>query len=85
MGTGFLGLINRITAQELLKKPGDLLIRFSRTCPNALAFSFNYNGEMRHHINTAQGEENCIPIGKYLEDLQKQYKPLISLQEKQSV
>jgi hypothetical protein len=37
MGQGFLGLINRIRAEELLRDaPDQLLIRFSRTIPWAL-------------------------------------------------
>jgi len=76
MGTGFLGLINRIRAEEILKDyPDHVLIRFSRTAPLLLAFSENKDGAITHSTNGANArkllglpetKEN-VPIDLYLQ------------------
>lgn len=71
MGQGFLGLINRIRAEELLRAaPDQLLIRFSRTIPWALAFSYRTKGVVAHRTNQTSSSTNEA-IGKFLTELRK--------------
>lgn len=55
LGRGFLGLINRIKAREVLTLDSSkciLLLRFSRTAPEYLAISFkDESGNIGHRIN----------------------------------
>ncbi|KAL6056733.1 Villin headpiece domain containing protein [Balamuthia mandrillaris] len=55
LGQGFLGLINRIKAEEILKSHRKkVLIRFSRTAPSSLAFSYSDGGgAVYHYTNNA--------------------------------
>lgn len=67
-GDGFLGLINRIQAFEiLLSLPNQsLLIRTSRTYPQFLAFSYkNSNGKIKHRLNRDK-EKKLIPIESFI-------------------
>ncbi len=67
-GDGFLGLINRIQASEiLLSLPNrSFLIRTSRTDPQFLAFSYkNSNGEIKHRLNQDK-EKKLIPIESFI-------------------
>lgn len=77
LGQGFLGLINRIRAEEILKDyPYHVLIRFSRTAPLVLAFSVNRGGYIQHYTNapsqrSALGLEDSmenIPITTFLQE-----------------
>jgi len=65
---GFLGLTNRIRAEEILRSSTNnkiLLIRFSRTEPEFIAFSYKHGGAIAHFINkSADGQS--IPIGDFL-------------------
>eukprot|EP01087_Luapelamoeba_hula_P021346 TRINITY_DN7434_c0_g1_i1.p1 TRINITY_DN7434_c0_g1~~TRINITY_DN7434_c0_g1_i1.p1 ORF type:complete len:550 (-),score=69.33 TRINITY_DN7434_c0_g1_i1:127-1776(-) len=50
---GFLGFVNRIAAEEILREyPDQFMMRFSRTLPDALAFSTYHDGVMRHTVNS---------------------------------
>jgi len=50
LGKGFLGLINRICAEEILKEnPKCVLMRLSRTYPTCLAFSFRREDDKFDH------------------------------------
>mmetsp|Transcript_22244 Transcript_22244/g.24828 ORF Transcript_22244/g.24828 Transcript_22244/m.24828 type:complete len:668 (+) Transcript_22244:55-2058(+) len=54
LGQGFLGLVNRLHAEELLKdKPKRCLMRFSRTNPTCMAFSYNTKGYVAHITNNS--------------------------------
>ncbi|KAL6055970.1 Villin headpiece domain containing protein, variant 2 [Balamuthia mandrillaris] len=82
---GFLGLVDRIGAEEQLKDhPDCVLLRFSRTYPTCLAFSFTTkDGKFDHYTNNPvwndhppfkdkrspeQAKDN-IPIGEFLQKL----------------
>lgn len=75
LGHGFLGLINRIRAEEILKDhPHCVLIRFSRTAPLVLAFSVSRGNKIQHYTNAPsqraalglpESKEN-IPINVFL-------------------
>mmetsp|Transcript_25633 Transcript_25633/g.35551 ORF Transcript_25633/g.35551 Transcript_25633/m.35551 type:complete len:384 (-) Transcript_25633:444-1595(-) len=69
-GRGFLGLINRIQAYETLTlthKPRTLLIRFSRTEPQFLAFSYkNSQGKIGHQINKDPETGLPVPIERFI-------------------
>lgn len=76
IGTGFLGLINRIRAEEILKNyPNHVLIRFSRTAPLLLAFSENKDGVITHSTNGPSARKllklpetkDNVPIDVYLQ------------------
>jgi hypothetical protein len=65
---GFLGLINRIQAYEILKEryPYSLLIRVSRTEPLFFAFSYkNKDGKLYHRINKSSNG-NMIPVDEFI-------------------
>lgn len=68
-GKGFLGFINRIQAYEILTvnpKSRVLLIRFSRTDPQFLAFSYkNKNGVIRHRLNKDENGQ-IISVDKFI-------------------
>jgi len=79
LGNGFLGLINRIRAEEILREDSNrnrVLIRFSRTAPLVLAFSVRGPGRKVTHYTNAptqrkalglpESKEN-IPISTFLE------------------
>jgi len=77
LGQGFLGLINRIRAEEILKDyPYHVLIRFSRTAPLVLAFSVSRGNVIQHYTNapsqrSALGLEESaenIPIATFLKE-----------------
>jgi hypothetical protein len=67
---GFLGLINRIKAYEILTmihQPRSLLIRMSRTEPQFLAFSYkNSSGQIGHQINKDKKTGLPIPVAKFI-------------------
>jgi len=69
-GRGFLGLVNRIKAYEILTmvhQPNCLLIRLSRTEPEFLAFSYkNADGQILHQINKDRKTGLPIPISKFI-------------------
>jgi CBL proto-oncogene N-terminus, EF hand-like domain len=69
LGRGFLGLTNRIKAYEILTMKHArrcLLIRFSRTEPAFLAFSYkNSRGEIGHQINR-DSKGRPIPVEKFM-------------------
>jgi hypothetical protein len=66
---GFLGLINRIEASELLRytKNNTILIRFSRTEPEYIAFSCKKNGRVYHYINKEKDTRNFIPVDEFIQ------------------
>jgi len=74
MGKGFLGLINRVTAEEILaKQPIEkklLLMRFSRTEPNFMAFSYkDEEGAIQHSLNKKDSDPSQpMNVQKYLEE-----------------
>ena len=69
-GQGFLGLINRIQAYEILTMTSTkrcLLIRFSRTEPQFLAFSYKTSeGKIAHQINLDRKTGKPIPVEKFI-------------------
>jgi len=69
-GQGFLGLINRIRAYEILTltpQPRSVLIRFSRTEPQFLAFSYrNSEGKINHQVNRDRKTGEPIPVDVFL-------------------
>lgn len=74
---GFLGLINRIQAFEILKSspPKSLLIRMSRTESQLLAFSYkNSKGIIGHKLNKCPKTNKIVPIYKFIEENFKNYK-----------
>jgi len=77
LGRGFLGLINRIKANEILTMYGSnedtFLIRFSRTEPEFLAFSFRHINTIQHHINCDKNK-NIIPIDVFIKEVFPNYK-----------
>ena len=64
-GRGFLGLINRIQAYEILTmayRPCTLLIRASRTEPQFLAFSYkDKDGKIAHRLNKDRNGQ-LVPV-----------------------
>jgi len=68
---GFLGLINRIKAYEILTlehQPRSVLIRLSRTEPQFLAFSYrNKDGQINHQINKDRVTGLPIPVSQFLQ------------------
>jgi len=73
LGRGFLGLINRVQAQEILSMEfGDrcLLVRFSRTQPEFLAFSYkdttSSSGPVVGHKINKDSSGQPIPIDHFL-------------------
>jgi len=77
LGRGFLGLINRIKANEILTMYGSnedtFLIRFSRTEPEFLAFSFRHVNTIQHHINCDKNK-NIIPVDVFIKEVFPNYK-----------
>lgn len=76
---GFLGLINRIQAFEILTmvhQPRCYLIRLSRTEPQFLAFSYrNSEGHIGHQINKdASGKP--IPVEQFIQSKFPKYEPV---------
>jgi len=74
---GFLGLINRIQASEILKSSPSksLLIRISRTESQLLAFSYkNSKGIIGHKLNKCSKTNKIVPIYKFIEENFKDYK-----------
>lgn len=69
-GAGFLGLINRIQAFEILSKTIStriFLIRNSRTEPQFLAFSYkNSKGIIRHQVNKDSVTGRPIPVSEFV-------------------
>ena len=67
---GFLGLVNRIKAYEMLTmhpQPRSLLIRMSRTEPQFLAFSYkNSEGQIGHQINKDRETGLPIPVSQFI-------------------
>lgn len=67
---GFLGLINRVKAYEILKtlrEPRSLIIRLSRTEPQYFAFTYrNTSGHIGHLINKAP-DGSIIRINDFIE------------------
>eukprot|EP01103_Thecamoeba_quadrilineata_P005374 TRINITY_DN15189_c0_g1_i1.p1 TRINITY_DN15189_c0_g1~~TRINITY_DN15189_c0_g1_i1.p1 ORF type:complete len:386 (-),score=65.31 TRINITY_DN15189_c0_g1_i1:116-1273(-) len=63
---GFLGMINRVRAEEILQEhpPFEklVLIRFSRTQPSHLAFSWKEGEKLYHSLNTKR-----YPLRSFLE------------------
>jgi len=63
---GFLGMINRVRAEEILMEhsPAEklVLIRFSRTQPSHLAFSWKDGNRLFHSLNTKR-----YPLRSFLE------------------
>jgi len=63
---GFLGMINRVRAEEILMEhsPAEklVLIRFSRTLPSHLAFSWKDGNRLFHSLNTKR-----YPLRSFLE------------------
>jgi hypothetical protein len=76
---GFLGLINRIQAFEILTmvhQPRCYLIRLSRTEPQFLAFSYrNSEGHIGHQINKDQSGRP-IPVEQFIRDKFPKYEPV---------
>ena len=75
---GFLGIVNRITANEILDAEGNgkFLIRLSRTQPKYLAFSAKtYDGSILHFLNK-DDDGNIIPVQYYIETTLKKYNPI---------
>lgn len=68
---GFLGLINRVTAYEMLTlhfKGKTLLIRMSRTEPNFMALSYrNSDGHIGHLINKSP-DGQIVPLAQFIAD-----------------
>jgi len=76
LGRGFLGLVNRIQAEEILSpSPNNtLLIRFSRTEPDFLAFSAkDKTGKLTHTLNRSNGGAT-IPVYNFVNDYYPNYK-----------
>ncbi|ELR18541.1 Fbox domain containing protein [Acanthamoeba castellanii str. Neff] len=73
MGQGFLGLINRIRAEELLRAaPDQLLIRFSRTIPWALSLTEPMREQKAFSYRTKGSSSSTNEaIGKFLTELRK--------------
>ena len=69
MGKGFLGLINRIQAFEILTlthRPRTLLIRTSRTEPQFLAFSYkDAEGKIAHRLNKDRYGQ-LVPVEEFM-------------------
>jgi len=70
-GQGFVGLVNRIQAQEILTlqyEKKSVLIRFSRTEPEFLAFSFKdtEKGIIGHQLNKNSNNQ-LIPVEQFLQ------------------
>jgi hypothetical protein len=67
---GFLGLMNRIEATELLTdyniKNPMFLIRFSRTEPGYFAFSSIKNGKILHYVNKEKSTGRFIPVKEFI-------------------
>jgi hypothetical protein len=67
---GFLGLVNRIKAYEILslvREPKCLLIRLSRTEPQYLAFSYkDADGNIAHQVNKDRKTRLPIPVSKFI-------------------
>ena len=68
-GKGFLGLINRIQAYEILTmtyRPCSLLIRASRTEPQFLAFSYkDKDGKIAHRLNKDRHGQ-LVPVEEFI-------------------
>jgi hypothetical protein len=68
-GRGFLGLINRIQAYEILTvthQPRTLLIRASRTEPQFLAFSYkDSEGKIAHRLNKDR-HGRLVPVEEFM-------------------
>ena len=68
---GFLGLVNRIKAYEILsvvRQPKCLLIRLSRTEPQYLAFSYrDADGNIAHQVNKDRKTRLPIPVSKFIQ------------------
>eukprot|EP01087_Luapelamoeba_hula_P011569 TRINITY_DN3155_c1_g1_i3.p1 TRINITY_DN3155_c1_g1~~TRINITY_DN3155_c1_g1_i3.p1 ORF type:complete len:1055 (+),score=225.69 TRINITY_DN3155_c1_g1_i3:61-3225(+) len=60
LGQGFLGLINRLQAEDVVRDhPDCVLMRFSRTYPTCLAFSFKTKeGKFDHYTNNPVWNEH---------------------------
>lgn len=74
---GFLGLINRIEAFEILESSPNksLLIRMSRTEPQLLAVSYKTSkGIIEHQVNRCSKTKEIIPIYEFIEKKFKDYK-----------
>jgi len=69
LGRGFLGLINRIKAREILAVQGKdtILIRFSRTEPEFLAFTYQDGNGIGHQINCDKNRK-IIPVEQFLRE-----------------
>eukprot|EP01087_Luapelamoeba_hula_P002142 TRINITY_DN1187_c1_g1_i1.p1 TRINITY_DN1187_c1_g1~~TRINITY_DN1187_c1_g1_i1.p1 ORF type:complete len:573 (+),score=119.12 TRINITY_DN1187_c1_g1_i1:562-2280(+) len=69
LGQGFLGLINRIRAEEILKEyPHHVLIRFSRTAPLVLAFSVSRGNYIQHYTN-APSQRSALGLEEGMENI----------------
>jgi len=69
LGQGFLGLINRIRAEEILKEyPGHVLIRFSRTAPLVLAFSVSRGSYIQHYTN-APSQRSALGLEEGMDNI----------------
>ncbi|KAL6069798.1 Villin headpiece domain containing protein [Balamuthia mandrillaris] len=72
MEKGFLGLINRIKANEILQLSPHLscvlMVRFSRTEPEFLAFSFkDEEGNINHSLNKDDDDpQRIVPVSEYI-------------------
>ena len=69
LGKGFLGLINRVRARDILtiEATSNLyLIRFSRTMPEYLAFSYKgVGGQIGHFVNS-EANGDIIPVRTFI-------------------
>ncbi|KAH3767116.1 hypothetical protein Pelo_992 [Pelomyxa schiedti] len=73
LGQGFLGLINMIKAEEILRKErptvDTVLVRFSRQKPTQLAFtSFNVKDRTIEHRRNVDKAGRPIPIATFLKE-----------------